>query len=119
MKTVLVTDGLSPAGVDYLKKEGLEVDVIPTLPEALLCARIRGAHGVIVRSATNVTRKVVEAGAELVVIGRAGAGVDNIDVEAATLRGIIVMNTPGANTIAVAEHTIGLLLALARNLPQR
>ncbi len=118
MKTVLVTDGLSPVGVDYLKKEGLEVDVIPTLPEAELCARIRGAHGVIVRSATKVTRKVVEAGDELVVIGRAGAGVDNIDVEAATERGIIVMNTPGGNTIAVAEHTIGLLLALARNLPQ-
>ena len=118
MKTVLVTDGLSPVGVDYLKKEGLEVDVIPPLPEAELCARIRGAHGVIVRSATKVTRKVVEAGDELVVIGRAGAGVDNIDVEAATERGIIVMNTPGGNTIAVAEHTIGLLLALARNLPQ-
>ncbi len=118
MKTVLVTDGLSPVGVDCLKKEGLDVDVIPTLPEAELCARIPGAHGLIVRSATKVTRKVVEAGTDLVVIGRAGAGVDNIDVDAATERGVIVMNTPGGNTIAVAEHTIGLLLALARNLPQ-
>jgi D-3-phosphoglycerate dehydrogenase len=71
-----------------------------------------------VRSATKVTRAVVAAGARLVVIGRAGAGVDNIDVDAATERGIIVMNTPGGNTIAVAEHTIALLLAMARNIPQ-
>jgi D-3-phosphoglycerate dehydrogenase len=104
--------------VDHLRKEGLEVDVVKTLPEADLCRAIRGAHGLIVRSATRVTRTVVEAADELVVVGRAGAGVDNIDVDAATERGIIVMNTPGANTIAVAEHTIGLLLALARNLPQ-
>ncbi len=118
MKRVLVTDGLSPLGVDHLRKEGLEVEVVPTLPEAELRARVRGAHGLIVRSATKVTRAVVEDGADLVVIGRAGAGVDNIDVDAATARGVIVMNTPGGNTIAVAEHTLGLLLALARNLPQ-
>ncbi len=118
MKTVLVTDGLSPVGVDHLRKEGLDVEVVPTLPEAELCARIEGAHGLIVRSATRVTKTVIAAGRELVVIGRGGAGVDNIDVDAATERGIIVMNTPGGNTIAVAEHTIGLLLALARNLPQ-
>ncbi len=118
MKRVLVTDGLSPVGVDYLRKEGLEVETVPTLAEAELVARLRGLHGLIVRSATRVTRAVVEAGPDLVVIGRAGAGVDNIDVDAATERGVIVMNTPGGNTIAVAEHTIGLLLALARNLPQ-
>ena len=118
MKRVLVTDGLSPVGVDYLRKEGLEVETVPTLAEAELVARLRGLHGLIVRSATRVTRAVVEADPDLVVIGRAGAGVDNIDVDAATERGVIVMNTPGGNTIAVAEHTIGLLLALARNLPQ-
>src|SRR6266446_3470515 len=118
VKRVLVTDGLSPVGVDYLRKEGLEVETVPTLAEAELVARLRGLHGLIVRSATRVTRAVVEAGPDLVVIGRAGAGVDNIDVDAATERGVIVMNTPGGNTIAVAEHTIGLLLALARNLPQ-
>jgi D-3-phosphoglycerate dehydrogenase len=118
VKRVLVTDGLSPLGVDYLRKEGLEVEVVPTQSEAELRARVRGAHGLIVRSATKVTRAVVEDGADLVVIGRAGAGVDNIDVDAATARGVIVMNTPGGNTIAVAEHTLGLLLALARNLPQ-
>jgi D-3-phosphoglycerate dehydrogenase len=118
VRTVLVADGLQTVGVEYLRKEGLDVEVIPTLPEAELCLRVRDAHGLIVRSATKVTRRVLEAGRDLVVVGRAGAGVDNIDVEAATERGVIVMNTPGGNTIAVAEHTIGLLLALARNLPQ-
>ncbi|MBI3630505.1 MAG: phosphoglycerate dehydrogenase, partial [Candidatus Rokubacteria bacterium] len=118
MKRVLVTDGLQAGGVDYLRKEGLEVEVLKTPPEAELGQALRGAHGLIVRSATRVTRRVLEAADELVVVGRAGAGVDNIDVDAATERGVIVMNTPGGNTIAVAEHTIGLLLALARNLPQ-
>jgi D-3-phosphoglycerate dehydrogenase len=118
VRRVVVTDGLSTVGVDYLRKDGLEVEVLPTLGEAELCARIAGAHGLIVRSATRVTRAVLAAGADLVVVGRAGAGVDNIDVDAATERGVIVMNTPGGNTIAVAEHTMALLLALARNLPQ-
>lgn len=118
MKKVLVTDGLQEVGIEALRREGLSVEAVPTLPEAELCARIADAHGLIVRSATKVTAGVIEAGRELEVIGRAGAGVDNIDVEAATERGIVVMNTPGANTIAVAEHTIGLLLALARKLPQ-
>jgi D-3-phosphoglycerate dehydrogenase / 2-oxoglutarate reductase len=118
VKRVLVTDGLQPIGVDYLRKQGLEVEVAPTLAEAELCRRIADVEGLIVRSATKVTRAVVAAGARLVVIGRAGAGVDNIDVDAATERGIIVMNTPGGNTIAVAEHTIALLLAMARNIPQ-
>ncbi len=118
MKTVLVTDGLAAVCVDYLRKDGLQVEVVPTLAEADLCVRIRGVQGLIVRSATKVTRPVLEAGTDLVVVGRAGAGVDNIDVDAATERGVIVMNTPGGNTIAVAEHTIALLLAQARNLPQ-
>jgi D-3-phosphoglycerate dehydrogenase len=118
MKKVLVTDGLEEAGVEALRKEGLLVEVTPTLPEAELCGRIGDCQGLIVRSATKVTAGVLEAGRELVVVGRAGAGVDNIDVEAASQRGVIVMNTPGANTIAVAEHTVGFLLALARKLPQ-
>ena len=118
MKKVLVTDGLEEAGVEALRKEGLLVEVTPTLPEAELCRRIGDCQGLIVRSATKVTASVLAAGRELVVVGRAGAGVDNIDVEAASQRGVIVMNTPGANTIAVAEHTVGFLLALARKLPQ-
>jgi D-3-phosphoglycerate dehydrogenase len=118
MTRVLVTDELQPVGVEYLRGQGLDVDVAPTLPEAALCERLSGVHGLIVRSATRVTRAMIQAGTDLVVIGRAGAGVDNIDVEAATERGVIVMNTPGGNTIAVAEHTIALLLASARNIPQ-
>src|SRR3990170_2671602 len=118
MKKVLVTDALQEVGVEALRKEGLDVTVVPTLPKAELCDRSGDFHGLIVRSATKVTADVIEAGKNLVVIGRAGAGVDNIDVEAASQRGIVVMNTPGANTIAVAEHTIGLLLAMARKLPQ-
>ena len=113
-----MTDGSHEDGVEALRKEGLDVEVVPTLPEPDLCLRMRDCHGLIVRSATKVTRKVLDAARELVVVGRAGAGVDNIDVEAASERGVIVMNTPGANTMAVAEHTLALLLALARNLPQ-
>lgn len=118
MKKVIVTDALQEVGIEALRQEGLSVEVVPTLPEADLCARIADAHGLIVRSATKVTARVIDAARALEVVGRAGAGVDNIDVEAASERGIIVMNTPGANTIAVAEHTIGLLLAMARKLPQ-
>ncbi|MFQ5520376.1 MAG: phosphoglycerate dehydrogenase [Candidatus Methylomirabilia bacterium] len=118
MKKVLITDGLEEVGVEALRKEGLLVEVAGTLAEAELCRRMGDVEGLIVRSATKVTLKVLEAAHELVVVGRAGAGVDNIDVEAATEHGIIVMNAPGANTIAVAEHAIGLLLALARKLPQ-
>jgi len=118
VKRVLVTDNLQDVGVEALEKEGLDVVVVPTLPESDLFTRIAGCHGLIVRSATKVTATLLEAAPQLVVVGRAGAGVDNIDVETASQRGIIVMNTPGANTIAVAEHTIGLLLSLARKVPQ-
>jgi D-3-phosphoglycerate dehydrogenase len=117
VKRVLVTDGLHAVGVEALRKQGLEVDEAGTLAEADLVARIPGYHGLIVRSATRVTRAVVAAGRDLAVIGRAGAGVDTIDVDAATERGIVVMNTPGGNTTAVAEHTLALLLALARRVP--
>jgi D-3-phosphoglycerate dehydrogenase len=117
VKRVLVADGLNAAGVDALRKQGLDVDVTPSLAEPALIARIPEYEGLIVRSATKVTRAAIEAGARLEVIGRAGAGVDTIDVDAATERGVIVMNTPGGNTTAVAEHTFGLLLALARRLP--
>ncbi|MFQ5829556.1 MAG: phosphoglycerate dehydrogenase [Candidatus Methylomirabilia bacterium] len=118
MKKVLVTDGLQQVGVGALQKEGLLVEIARSLPEAELSERMADVQGLIVRSATKVTARVLESAPQLVVVGRAGAGVDNIDVEAATQRGVIVMNAPGANTIAVAEHTLGLLLALARNLPQ-
>ena len=117
MKRVLVADALQAAGVDALRKHGLDVEVAGSLDEPALIARIGEYEGLIVRSATRVTRAVVAAATRLEVIGRAGAGVDTIDVEAATERGIIVMNTPGGNTTAVAEHTLALLLALARRIP--
>lgn len=116
MKRVLVADGLQPVGIDALRKHGLEVDVTGSLAEADLVARIGDYEGLIVRSATKVTRKVFQAATRLEVVGRAGAGVDTIDVDAATERGVVVMNTPGGNTTAVAEHTMALLLALARRV---
>ncbi len=118
MKHVLVTDHLQEVGAEALRREGLEVDVVPPLPEEELCQRIGRYEGLIVRSATKVTARVIEAGHNLRVVGRAGTGVDNIDVDAASRRGIIVMNTPGANTIAAAEHTLALLLTLARKIPE-
>jgi len=117
VKRVLVTDGLQTIGVDALRKHGLDVEVAGSLGERELAGRVGEYEGLIVRSATKVTRTVIEAGRRLEVIGRAGAGVDSIDVDAATERGVIVMNTPGGNTTAVAEHTLGLLLAMARRLP--
>jgi D-3-phosphoglycerate dehydrogenase / 2-oxoglutarate reductase len=116
VKRVLVTDGLQAVGVDALRKHGLEVDVTGSLDEPALVARIGEYEGLIVRSATRVTRAAIAAAGRLEVVGRAGAGVDTIDVEAATERGIIVMNTPGGNTTAVAEHTLALLLTLARRV---
>jgi D-3-phosphoglycerate dehydrogenase / 2-oxoglutarate reductase len=118
IKRVLVTDSLQEVGVEALRAEGLEVVVVPPLPAADLAQRIAPYAGLIVRSATKVTAEVIEAAAALEVIGRAGVGLDNIDVDAATRRGIVCMNTPGGNTIAAAEHTIALLLATARKLPQ-
>ena len=117
MKRVLVTDGLHAVGVDALRQHGLEVETAGALGEAELIRRVADVEGLIVRSATRVTRAVLAGAGKLEVIGRAGAGVDTIDVDAATERGVVVMNTPGGNTTAVAEHTLALLLALARRVP--
>jgi len=114
---ILVTDPIPPDGVAYLRQHG-NVEVRSGLKPDELLEAIRGYHALIVRSETKVTRPVIEAGTDLRVIGRAGVGVDNIDVEAATSRGVVVVNAPAGNTIAVAEHTIGLLLAVARHIPQ-
>jgi D-3-phosphoglycerate dehydrogenase len=117
-KRVLVTDSLQEVGIEALRGEGLEVEVVPTLPPTELARRIAPYAGLIVRSASKITAEVIDAAAALEVIGRAGVGLDNVDVEAATRRGIVCMNTPGGNTIAAAEHTMALLLAMARKLPQ-
>jgi D-3-phosphoglycerate dehydrogenase len=115
---VLVTDPLAPEGVAILRDAGFEVDVRPGLaPEELLTA-IAGCDALVVRSGTKVTADVIEAAGRLKVIGRAGAGVDNVDVEAATRCGILVMNTPGGNSVSAAELAMAMMLALARRLPQ-
>jgi D-3-phosphoglycerate dehydrogenase len=115
---VLVSDKLSAKGVEILKKAGFQVDVKTDLKPEELKAEIGQYHGLVIRSATKVTADVIEAAANLKVIGRAGSGLDNVDKAAATKRGIVVMNTPGGNTITTAEHTIALLFSLARLIPQ-
>jgi D-3-phosphoglycerate dehydrogenase len=114
---VLVADPIAPEGVEILKKSA-EVDVKTGLKPEELVAIIGEYEGLMVRSETKVTAKVIEAGKKLQVIARAGVGIDNIDVESATQRGIVVVNAPTANTMAAAEHSIALMLALARNIPQ-
>jgi D-3-phosphoglycerate dehydrogenase len=114
---VLVSDPISQNGLDIILKAGLEVDVKRLSPEELI-KEIKGYDGLIVRSATKVTADVINASDKLRVIGRAGSGLDNVDKAAASKKGIVVMNTPGGNTITTAEHTIALMLSLARLIPQ-
>ena len=114
---ILVSDPLSEEGLEILRQSGFPVDVKPGLSEDELCA-IRGDYDcLIIRSGTKVTQKVIDAGKNLSVIGRAGVGVDNVDVPYATDKGILVMNTPSANILSAAEHSCAMLLALARNIP--
>ncbi|MCX7970841.1 MAG: phosphoglycerate dehydrogenase, partial [Negativicutes bacterium] len=115
---ILVSDPLSEQGLEILRASGWTVDVRTKLPADGLIAIIGDYDGLVVRSETKVTAEVIAAAGRLRVIGRAGVGVDNIDVEAATQRGIIVLNAPDGNTIAATEHTVALLLAMARNVPQ-
>jgi D-3-phosphoglycerate dehydrogenase / 2-oxoglutarate reductase len=115
---VLISDSLSDKGVQILKQAGLDVALKPKLtPEALL-SEIGEYEGLVIRSGTKVTAQVIESAKRLKVIGRAGSGLDNVDIPAATKRGIVVMNTPGGNTLTTAEHTLSLMLALSRMIPQ-
>ncbi len=116
--SILITDPVDKQCVEIFKSEGFDVNFSPGLPIPEIEKVIGNATALIVRSQTQVTAKLLDSAKQLKVIGRAGAGVDNIDVEAASRRGIIVMNTPGGNTISTAEHTISMLLSLARNIPQ-
>lgn len=117
--TILITDDLSPQGIARLEAaEDIRFDIVKGLTPAALVERIPAYDGLIVRSSVKVTEAVLAAAEKLKVVGRAGVGIDNIDVNAASMRGIIVMNTPGANTVATAEHTMALLLALCRQVPQ-
>ena len=115
---VLIADKLSPTAVQIFKDRGIETDVKTGLERDQLIAIIGQYDGLAVRSATKVTEKVIAAAGKLKVIGRAGIGVDNIDVPVATAKGIIVMNTPFGNSITTAEHAVALLFALARQIPQ-
>jgi D-3-phosphoglycerate dehydrogenase len=117
MPKVLISDELSQNAVDIFQQRGIEVDVNTGLSEDELIAIIGDYDGLAVRSATKATEKVLAAAKKLKVIGRAGIGVDNIDVNAATQRGIVVMNTPFGNSITTAEHAIAMIMALARELP--
>ncbi|MDK2985519.1 MAG: D-3-phosphoglycerate dehydrogenase / 2-oxoglutarate reductase [Clostridia bacterium] len=114
---VIVTDALSNKGIERLRQE-LEVDVELELDEDELCEKIKGYDALVVRSGTQVTEKVINAADKLKVIGRAGVGVDNIDLAAATRKGILVINAPEGNTIAAAEHTVAMILSLSRNIPE-
>ncbi len=119
MPRVLICDKLEAAGLDLLKQAGIEIDNRPGLSGSDLQQALQAADGAIVRSGTRITAELLENPGKLRAIVRAGVGVDNIDVAAATRKGIVVMNTPGGNTVSTAEHTITLLMALARHIARR
>ncbi|WP_323015830.1 phosphoglycerate dehydrogenase [Devosia sp.] len=120
MPKVLVSDKLSPTAVQIFKDNGVEVDYLPDLgkDKDKLFEVIGQYDGLAIRSATKVTEKIISAATNLKVVGRAGIGVDNVDIPAATKKGIIVMNTPFGNSITTAEHAIAMMMALARQLPE-
>ena len=115
---IFVADDVSESGLEPLRAAGFAVEKRTGLRGDELAEALAGADGLVVRSETKVTAALLESAARLRVIGRAGVGVDNIDVAAATARGVVVMNAPDGNTMTTAEHTLALLLALARRVPQ-
>ena len=117
MPKVLIADKLSPAAVAIFKERGLEIDNKPGMTKEELLACVDQYDGIAIRSATKITAEVIKAAKKLKVVARAGIGVDNVDIPAATAAGVIVMNTPFGNSITTAEHAISLMLALARDLP--
>jgi D-3-phosphoglycerate dehydrogenase len=115
---VLISDNLSPVGEKILRDAGLEVDVKTGLPPEELKAIIPQYDGLVIRSATKVREDIIEAATRLRVVGRAGIGLDNVDIPAASQRGIVVMNAPDGNATTAAEHSIAMIMSLARNIPQ-
>src|SRR3982074_888036 len=120
MPKVLISDALSPAAVQIFKDRGVEVDFQPKLggDKEKLAELVGSFDGLAIRSATKVSSKIIDRAKKLKVVGRAGIGVDNVDIPAATAKGIIVMNTPFGNSITTAEHALTLMLALPRQIPQ-
>ena len=115
---VLISDKMDPQAAAIFRGRGIVVDEKPGLTPEELKAIIGDYDGLAIRSATKVTKTILEAAANLKVVGRAGIGVDNVDIPAATARGVVVMNTPFGNSITTAEHAIALMFALARQLPE-
>ena len=115
---IIVTEKISEKGIEEIKKAGLDLDIKVGIPREELISIIKNYDAIIVRSVTKINEELYQAATNLKVVGRAGNGVDNIDMQGATKRGIIVVNTPEANTISAAEHTIGLLISSCRNIPQ-
>jgi D-3-phosphoglycerate dehydrogenase len=117
MPKVLIADKLSPTATEVFEAHNVETETAVGLAPEALIERLAGCAGLVVRSATRVTAEVLAGAPDLRVVGRAGAGVDNIDIEAATGRGIVVMNTPYGNSVTTGEHTVAMMLALARRIP--
>src|SRR4051812_27611705 len=118
MARILVTEEIADGGLDRLRAAGHEVDVRHGLSPTELLDPVGGPPAPLIRPATTVTDAVFAAGSDLLVVGRAGIGLDNVDTEAATRRGVMVVNAPQSNIVSAAEHTMALLLAQARNVPQ-
>ena len=118
MKKVLIADKMSTEAEKVFIANSISFDIKVGLSEDEICNIVEDYDGIIVRSATKITKKIIDSSSRLKVLGRAGIGVDNIDIETATAKGIVVMNTPFGNSITTAEHTISLMMSLARNIPQ-
>lgn len=114
---IFVSNDISEKGVALLR-EHFDVDVMPNMKPEELIKVINNYDGLVTRSMTKVTKEVIEASTRLKVIGRAGVGVDNIDIPAATAKGIVVLNTPEGNTMAATEHTVAMMMAMTRHIPQ-
>ena len=118
MPKVLIADKMSEKAEKIFLEKGIDVDVITGLDKEKLISIVEKYDGIVVRSSTKITEKIFKKAENLKIVGRAGIGVDNIDVDAATANGVVVMNTPFGNAITTAEHAIALILGLMRNLPQ-
>jgi len=114
---IVIADGLPSSAIEILQQPDWNIDNRQGRPPAELTVDLKNADALVVRSATKVTRAMIDAAPRLRVIARAGTGVDNVDVPAATARGIVVMNAPGANSLSVAELAMGFILSMARNIP--
>src|SRR5262249_14775280 len=115
---ILVCDPIADDGVEALRRDGADVEVRTGLRPDQLRASVDGYDALVVRSETKVTREIIEAAGSLQVVGRAGIGVDNIDLEAATEKGVVVVNAPTGNVISAAEHALALMLSLSRHIPE-